>query len=482
MTGAKILIVEDEAIEALDIQQRLVKLGYPHPDVVYSGEEAVKRAGEIHPDLVLMDIMLPGEIDGVTAAAQIRTRFDIPVVYLTAYADEDTVRRAKVTEPYGYMVKPFQERELHINIEIALYKHKMEGELRESREWFATTLRCIGDAVIATDKDGKITFMNQVAESLTGWRLAEASSKELAEVFRIMNRDTRQPVENPVTRVLREGTVVGLANHTMLIARDGAEIPIDDSGAPIKDARENIIGVVLVFRDVTEQERIGKLKDEFIGLVSHEIRTPLTTVIAGLDMAMTPGMTAEETQEVLSAAADGAESLAHIVNNLVELSRYQANRMQISRAPIDVGAVIKEIVGKEQVRSRAHPIAVDIPQTLPRVGVDQLRLEQILRNLLDNAAKYSPDGTEIRVCARQQADSLLISVSDQGIGIAADEQARLFQPFQRLEAGGRNAKGLGLGLLVCKRLVEAHDGRIWVESEPGRGSTFYFTLPLDRAG
>ncbi len=266
MSEAKILIVEDEGIEALDLQQRLISLGYPAPDIAICGEEAVQKAQESAPDLVLMDIMLHGEIDGVAAAERIQARFDIPIIYLTAYTDEVTLQRAKVTEPYGYLVKPYKERELHITIDVALYKHRMERKLRENEKWLATTLRCIGDAVIATDKEGRITFMNAVAERLLGWKLEETFNRKLTEVFNIINRDTRREVENPVSRVIREGTVVGLANHTRLIARDGAEIPIDDSAAPIKDDKGNIIGVVLVFRDVTERERaleaIHRARDE----------------------------------------------------------------------------------------------------------------------------------------------------------------------------------------------------------------------------
>jgi two-component system, cell cycle sensor histidine kinase and response regulator CckA len=142
--------------------------------------------------------------------------FDIPIIYLTAYADEDTLQRAKITEPYGYIVKPFKERELHITIDMALYKHEMEKKLKESEKWLATTLRSIGDAVIATDRQGLVTFMNAVAESLMGWKLEEVLNKRLIDVFHIINKDTRQPVENPVTRVLFEGNIVGLANHTHL--------------------------------------------------------------------------------------------------------------------------------------------------------------------------------------------------------------------------------------------------------------------------
>ena len=266
MSNAKILIVEDEGIEALDIQHRLTSLGYSAPDIVFSGEEAIEKAEETNPDLVLMDIMLPGKMDGIAAAEQIQDRFDIPIVYLTAYADENTLHRAKRTEPHGYIIKPFKERELHITIDMALYKHKMERQLKEREKWFATTLRSIGDAVIATDKDGLITFVNAIAEGLIGWKTEEIVNRKLTEVFHIVNKYTRAPVENPVSKVMLEGTITGLANHTILIAKDGAEIPIDDSAAPIKDDKGRVTGVILVFRDVTEREKseeaLRRAKDE----------------------------------------------------------------------------------------------------------------------------------------------------------------------------------------------------------------------------
>ena len=261
MPNAKILMVEDEGILALDVQQRLTSLGYPLPDIASTGEEAIRKAAEGRPDLILMDIMLPGEIDGVTAADRIHARFDIPVIYITAYADEDTLHRAKITEPYGYIIKPFKERELHIAIDMALYKSKMERKLRESEKRWATTLKSIGDAVIATDRDGLVTFMNAVAEGVMGWKLEEVLGRNLTDVFNIINRDTRQPAENPVAKALFEGAVVGLANHTLLITRSGREIPIDDSAAPIKDDRGNISGVILVFRDITERDRAEKERE-----------------------------------------------------------------------------------------------------------------------------------------------------------------------------------------------------------------------------
>lgn len=264
MAEIKILVVEDESIVAEDIRRSLQKLGYDVPSVVASGEEAVKKVEEISPDLVLMDIMLSGEMDGIEAADKIRYNFNVPVVYLTAYSDGKILERAKLTEPFGYIIKPFKERELQINVEIALYKHKMEKKLKESKEWFSTTLRSIGDAVVATDSKNCVIFLNPVARFLTGWKLEDASGKALNEVFNIINEDA-DVVENPVTKAANEGVVVEQANQTVLISRDGSKIPIDENIDPIKDDKGNIIGSVLVFRDITErrqaEEEIRGLKE-----------------------------------------------------------------------------------------------------------------------------------------------------------------------------------------------------------------------------
>ncbi|MBT9439463.1 MAG: response regulator, partial [Desulfobacterales bacterium] len=179
MSNSRILIVEDEGIIAKDIQSTLNRLGYSVIGIASSGEEAIKKAMEIHPDIVLMDIVLEGAMDGVEAAEYIHDHFDIPVVYLTAYSDDTTLQRAKITEPFGYILKPFHEKELYTTIEMALYKHTMQRKLKESEQWLATTLKSIGDAVIATDTGKLITFMNPVAEALTGWKQEEAIGKPL---------------------------------------------------------------------------------------------------------------------------------------------------------------------------------------------------------------------------------------------------------------------------------------------------------------
>lgn len=232
MAATKVLVVEDEAIVAESIRIKLKKMGYSVISMASSADEAIKKTEEYLPDLVLMDIVLQGEMDGIEAAGQIHTRFDIPIVYLTAYSDEKTLLRAKITEPFGYIIKPFRERELQVAIEISLFKHDMERKLKERNEWFSVTLNSISDGVIATDSKGCVLFMNSVAQSVTGWELDMAKGKPLKEVL------------NTVAEKM------GKANETLLQARDGMRIPVDISTNPIKDNSGNILGVAMVFRSL----------------------------------------------------------------------------------------------------------------------------------------------------------------------------------------------------------------------------------------
>ncbi len=216
-----------------------------------------------------MDIWLKGPIDGIEAAEAIRHQHDVPVVYLTAHSDPATLARAKLTGPFGYILKPFEERELATQIEMALYRHQADRQLRQQREWLRVTLTSIGDAVIATDAEGRITFVNPVAESLTGWNAEQAAGQPVQCVFRIVNEQTSQAVEDPVARVLREGRAVDLANHTALVTKDGRTVPIEDSAAPILDAAGQVIGAVLVFHDVTEKRRA----EEYLRRSRDELET-----------------------------------------------------------------------------------------------------------------------------------------------------------------------------------------------------------------
>lgn len=228
-------------------------------------------------------------------------------------------------------------------------------------------------------------------------------------------------------------------------------------------------------QDIHEREKVDQIKDEFIGLVSHELRTPLTVVIGALNTALDVRISKADADAMLRDANSGAESLAVILDNMLELSRYQAGRLKLERNVVKINEIASRVADRVRLKYDTHRFLVDIPEAVSQVNADAVRIEQVLYNLVENAAKYSSAGREVRVFARRQAEGTVVGVSDNGAGISAENQLKLFEPFSRLQSD--EVKGIGLGLVVCKRLVEAHGGRLWVESQPPQGSTFLFTLP-----
>jgi diguanylate cyclase (GGDEF)-like protein/PAS domain S-box-containing protein len=253
MSGKRILVVEDQGIIAMDLRHRLVSLGYEVPATLPSGEEAIERCAELRPDLILMDIRLGGALDGIQTAELIRAEHDIPLIYLTAHSDDQTLSRARQTEPHGYLLKPFEDRELLLTIEIALYKHGMEAKLKQSERWLSAILSGIGDAVIATDAQGQVQFVNPVAAALIGGQTGTMTGKPISAVLNLVDAQTRLPLANPIEQTLAQQCPTRLPARALLIARDGRETPVDDSTSLLHNDRGQISGAVLVFRDITEQ-------------------------------------------------------------------------------------------------------------------------------------------------------------------------------------------------------------------------------------
>ena len=291
----QILIVEDDSDVVGYIEHLLKSLGYAVCAVVSSGEAAMQKAAEAHPDLALIDMMLAGDLDGIAVAEQMRSRFNIPVVYLTAYVDQRLLQRAQIAEPFGYVLKPFAERRLHLNIEIALYRHEMERRFKEREQWLSTILKSIGDAVIATDENGRVQFINSVAEVLTGWRQEEAFGKNLEEVFNVISEEADAPIKTHIMKALQTGIIVGLAEPNILAARDGQETPIDYSAAPIRDEKGNTTGVVLVFRNITRR----KEAEEALRLTADALHSQTRILQSILDSMGDSVIVADETGKIL---------------------------------------------------------------------------------------------------------------------------------------------------------------------------------------
>jgi PAS domain S-box-containing protein len=347
----------------------------------------------------------------------------------------------------------------------------MEEALKESESRFFKAFNANPVAqTIADLPEGRCVEVNNSFLSMMEYTRGEVIGRTTAELNIFDQNESAQ-----VLRVILEG---GSIQNLELTARtkSGKILTVLSSNEKISlNGKDHYIATLL---DISERKKAEQLKDEFIGMVSHEIRTPLTILMGAIGVAMNERITPEDSRSLLQDAMGGAESLNQIVNNLIELSRYQSDRLLLKKQLVDVAAVVRNLLEKERIRTPNHRFLLDVPEGLPRVLADEVRVELILMNLLSNAVKYSAEGTEIRVSARSENGSLLVSVSDNGIGIPEEKLGLLFQPFERLENVAMPAKGLGLGLVVCKRLAEAHGGSISVQSKEGQGTIFTFMLPL----
>ncbi|MFL6279995.1 MAG: PAS domain S-box protein [Vicinamibacterales bacterium] len=388
-------------------------------------------------------------------------------------------------------------------------ERRAEEAIAEQREWFETTLQSIGDAVIATDVRGHVVFMNPVAEHLTGWHLADARGKPCAGIFNIINENSRLVTENPVTRVLAEGTVVGLANHTVLIAADGTERPIDDSGAPILNRNGRVVGVVLVFRDVSgrrrgemdrrdaalererlleaeraaraDAERASRVKDEFVAMVSHELRTPLNAILGWTQLMMNPEAGPDLVARAIHVIARNTRLQAQLISDLLDISRIVSGKLRLDIEQVDLASVVSDAVDTVQRDADDKKIVIerDIEGSVGTIAGDPARVQQIVWNLLSNAIKFTPEGGVISVRLRRAGADAEIIVSDNGVGIRPDFLPHLFDRFKQADqAITRRFGGLGLGLSIVKNLVELHGGSIRAESGGlDRGATFTIVLP-----
>lgn len=263
MKTASVLVVEDEGIIARDIQVTLEKMGYSVPAIAATADEAVAKAVELNPDLILMDIILSNGPDGISAAERVHQQMQIPVVYLTAHSDSATLQKAKFTEPYGYIVKPVVERDLRISIEMALHRHRMDQRRAELEHWFATTLASIGEAVIATDRDGRVRFMNSSAEKLTGWLQTNAINHHIEEVLILSDAYTSHS-QGLFGETLQKGLVVHWTGHAWLYPRSGLGMPVDFTSTRIRREDGVVAGVVVIFRDISSRRQLEEDRERLI--------------------------------------------------------------------------------------------------------------------------------------------------------------------------------------------------------------------------
>ncbi|MBG1242466.1 hybrid sensor histidine kinase/response regulator [Nostoc sp. NZL] len=523
----RILVVEDEYILAINLQESLESLGYVVLDIADSAEEAIATATELRPNLILMDIRLRGETDGIQAAEEIWHHLQIPIIYVTGHSDKSTVERATLTTPFGYILKPIKEQELYVAIQTAINRYDRE-------QFLSSVLRGMGDGVIVVDPKLHIKYINQVAEALTGWRWNEAKDKMLTEVMKLIDEQTQFPVENPIITTLHQETTIYLGNRVLLVAKDGTTIPIADSATPLRNNSGVITGAVLVFRDdtqrrlteernlaaeraqqleiqVAELQRVNQLKEDFLATTSHEMRTPLSNIKMAISVlenildrqgilnlkALSPS---ESVARYLTILRDQCEQELDLVDNLLHIRMIDADVYPLELTSIELQSWLPHVAEyfQERAQARQQSLQVNIPPKLPPLVSDLASLTEIVSELLNNACKYTPPDEQITVDVRvidttkslinEDAESGIldnlqvsyfqITISNSGVIIPKKEQSRIFEPFYRIPQSDRwQNGGTGLGLALVKKLVEYLQGTIEVTSSQG-WIRFTVQLPL----
>jgi PAS domain S-box-containing protein len=486
-----VFVVEDEKLVATDLQQHLEMLGYEVPAIMASGEEALKRASEAPPDLVLMDIQLKGRIDGIDTARILQTRLNIPVIYVTAFADNATFNRAKATEPYGYVVKPFGRKELQTAIELALHKHGRERSVRTHEQWLMALIANLGAGIITTDPAGLVCMMNPKAEQYTGVPLAEALGVPWADLFAFP--DARDQRDTPIWRAIHENTVTEMLDTRVVFTRSGRKGIVCGAVSAMGAPGGNDRSAIMVFRDISawlhlenQYAHARHLEDmqRLAGALGHQFAN-YVTLISGYSESLARGMDQNDgrVREVrtIQKVTDRAAALTR---DLLAFSRGQTPMLKV----IDAN---RTITGICEIANFSLGSNISLELQLDTAGVkiesDPGHLEQILMALVANAKEAMPGGGVVTVrSSKFDVDDLTasrfvdlppgpyvrIDVSDTGVGMSYETQSHIFEPFFTTKP-----QNTGLGLSAAFGLVKQNRGHIWFESEPQKGSTFTVCLP-----
>ena len=506
------MIVEDEQIVALDIKMHLQKHGYEVPGMFASGEDAVREVAALKPDLILMDIKLQGKMDGLEAASRITEAHGIPVILLTANADESTIQRAKFTQPYAYIIKPFEERELRTAIVLALYRHEMELKLVQRERLFSTTLRSIGEAVFVTDVDDSVNFMNPIAEYLVGKPFSEAVGAKLSTILHLVDEKDDEVNTDYLIREDGEISVQDVFQFVgNLVRDDGVHVPVELRKSALIDDAGNRTGWVWVLNDITarvkseqalreseeqlrhaqKMEAVGRLS----GGIAHDFNN-LLTIIMGYSKLLKeslqnndgePGELLGDVDGILKAATKSAE----LTRQLLAFSRHQVMQpvvISLNRILSEVERMIRRLLTENIT------IQISLTNEPCRIYADQGQIEQVLLNLAVNAKDAMPNGGNITIRSGiEQVDSrrktvtgviepglyAVLRVQDTGTGIEPEILPRIFDPFFTTKGVGR---GTGLGLSTVYGIIAQSGGKIDVVSILGKGTLFLIYLPLVEMG
>lgn len=355
-------------------------------------------------------------------------------------------------------------------------------EIQDEKNKLEVTLESIGDGAFSINSSGQIVFFNKVAEQISGYTREEVIGKHYKSALRFIlekdNSENYQFIENSLSK----GVISYISNHTILIAKNGAKIPVEDSAAPLKDASGRTVGVVVIFRDVTKSRDIEKTKTNFLSIASHQLRTPLTALRWTTEMFLSGdlGVLTVDQKKFVGDMYKSIRRLLDLINIFLISSRVEESRIDIKPVPVDTIAVTQEVIASLEPLIKAKKINIAIvKQQLPQINLELEMFRQVILNLISNAINYTPNGGTISVEFKLNDEQVICSVRDNGIGIPKKDQYKIFQKFFRADnAVAVITDGSGLGLNLIKSIVESWNGKVYFDSEEGKGTIFYFTIPL----
>lgn len=479
--NSEILIVEDEGLIALDLKKKLEQAGYTVSAIVDNAEDALRSARDLRPALVLMDIRLNGPVDGIEAADQIRRELHLPIMFVTAHADSETLDRARIAEPFGFIVKPFHNINFRAQIEMGLWKHKMEQKLRVSEAWLAATFRNVGDALIATDAAGNVALMNLPAARLTGWGQEEAIGQPLMQVFRAVDETTGVPAVPPMHRI-REGLATIGQRACKLTGRDGGGTIVEAEISANCDAGETF-GVIVAFRDITERRKAEKQarqlqKMDALTLMATGLGRELADSQQKMDASLRV-LIEESDRPAPRLLWDVYERSAHqqsVVQQLLTLGNSNGGEPSL----LDLNDILSGLEPKMQKVLGIHrSLNLRLEPGVPRILANPAYLRENLLRLISDARQATAEGAVIDVSTSTVRSapgkySAQVVVRDNRKVLQSSAKERFFDPYYQSRPGKRNP---GFSLALVYQFAAVSGGSIDVEVLPGEGSAYFLSLP-----
>lgn len=486
MKKIRILVVEDERIVAKDINNSLNNLGYEVTSVLSSGEEALIKVEEDKPDLILLDIVLKGELDGIETAKIIRSKYRIPIIYLTAYEDPNTLDRAKQTDPLGYILKPFEERDLNTTLEIALYKHKMELKLLESEERYRTLVELSPDGIIVVVND-KIKFINSSVTKLLNTskntKLLDRSitdfidSDAYSQILTATNGDTDNTFIETKFRKMNgsffEAEIISTSfsfegeKAVQIILRDitdrkEAELKLKNAYTELKNTQQVLINT----------EKLAAL-GRFAAGVAHEIRNPLANISASAQLFASKYQIKDEMKNYLDVILRNADTANRIIKELLDFT----SPREASMKEDDLCEILNHVCDLVNPRCKSANIYfnTNFKKNLLKLHLDRSKLEQTFMNFISNSIDAMPNGGKINITCKESdtKKDVIVIFEDSGSGIAPDDLNKIFEPFFTTKD-----HGTGLGLSLAYQIIKSHKGSIEITSELRKGTKIKITFPI----